>query len=729
MASAESVFDGKILIVDDQPANVQLLELMLQRAGYLHVSSTMDSAEVCALHFANRYDLILLDLQMPVMDGFDVMEALKRIELDSYLSVLVITAQPTEKLRALQAGAKDFISKPFDRSEVLTRIQNLLEVRLLHKQVTAHGKLLEGLVQDRTVELRRSEKMFRDLAANIPEALWIRDAELGTIQYANPAWEHLSGLSAISGAPVADAYQTVHPDDLQWVAHERRKTSGDGESHEYRVVRPDQSIRWVHARAFPIANPSGKTPWVAEIIEDITQRREAQRRLVHLAGHDALTGLPNRSLIYEAVHEALMRAEELDLTLSILILDIDHFKTVNDTHGHAIGDTLLTEFAARLVNCVRPGDTVGRLGGDEFAVVVLTPKNSHGALDVADRLQNALQAPLVLESQTVPLTASIGIASYPNDASDIETLIRHADAAMYVAKASGRNSFCRYTAEMSTGAMEKADVQGALRLAQGRGEFVLHYQPKMNIDSGQWTSVEALIRWARPGHGLVSPGHFIPVLEETGLIVPVGAWVIGAACSQMREWERAGLGKVRVAVNVSSMQLREERFVPDVARTMREHGVDPNQLEFEITESTLMAHGESTNATLRELKRLGISLSIDDFGTGYSNLAYLKRFLVDGLKIDIAFIRDVTTNGDDAAITIAIINMAHSLRLKVVAEGVETEGQFEFLRTHGCDEVQGYLLSRPLPADELSAIFRKTLAREGPQRDDFHDTLRSSAHA
>lgn len=729
MAKAETELEAKILIVDDQQANVQLLELMLQRAGYQQVSSTMDPTAVCALHFANRYDLVLLDLHMPVMDGFDVMEQLKRIELDSYLSVLVITAQPTEKLRALQAGAKDFISKPFDRSEVLTRIHNLLEVRLLHKRATAHGRLLEGLVRERTAGLHRSEEMFRNLAANIPEALWIRDAELETIQYTNPAWEHLSGLSAVSGAPVTDAYQTVHPDDLHWVAHERRKASGNQESHEYRVVRPDQSIRWIHARSFPIANPSGEAPWIAEILEDITQRREAQRRLVHLAGHDALTGLPNRTLIYEALHEAVMRAEELDLTLSILLLDIDHFKTVNDTNGHSVGDALLREFATRLSGCVRPGDTVGRLGGDEFAVVILTPPNSHGALDVADRVQSALRTPLVLESQIVPVTASIGIASYPNDAHDIDSLLRHADAAMYAAKASGRNNFCCYTAEMSTRAMEKTNVEGALRLAQGRDEFVLHYQPKMNIDSGQWTSVEALIRWDRPGYGLVSPGLFIPVLEETGLIVPVGAWVIAAACNQMREWERTGLGKVRVAVNVSSMQVREERFVSDVAKTMREHGIDPEQLEFEITESTLMAHEESTNATFRELKRLGISISIDDFGTGYSNLAYLKRFLVDALKIDIAFIRDVTTNADDATIAIAIINMAHSLRLKVIAEGVETQDQLAFLRAHGCDEVQGYLLSKPLPADELAKIFRQAAAHSGLQRAVSHNVIRRAVHA
>ena len=728
MAEASTILDSKILIVDDQQANVQLLELMLQRAGYLDVTSTTDPTAVCALHEARHYDLILLDLHMPGMDGFEVMKALKATELDEYLSVLVITAQPGHKLRALEAGARDFISKPFDRSEVLTRIHNLLEVRFLHAKCRVYNGLLEQKIDTRTAELRTSEEMFRELAANIPEALWIRDVEHQTIQYVNPAWRNLSGMSAAAGDPVESVYHIIHPDDLQWVTHERRKTPGGQATSEYRLVRPDQSIRWVHARSFPIANPSGGAAWIVEVIEDVTERREAQRRLVHLAGHDALTDLPNRTLLYEALQESLMRAEEHALTVSVLLIDIDDFKTVNDTLGHGAGDTLLREFAARLVHCLRPGDVVGRLGGDEFAVIVLTPDNPHAGIDVAGRIRNALRVPFVLDGQTVPVTTSIGIASYPADAAELKALIRCADAAMYEAKAAGRNAFRCYTAEMNARALEKSDVDGALRLAQGRNEFILHYQPKMDIDSGEWTSVEALLRWRRPGHGLVLPGLFIPALEEMGLIVPVGAWAIDTACRQIREWERTGLGRVRIAVNVSSRQVREEHFASQVAETIREHGINPCLLEFEITESTLMTHGDATNMALRELKGLGISISIDDFGTGYSNLSYLKRFLVDALKIDIAFIRDITTNADDASIAIAMINMAHSLRLKVTAEGVETRDQLEFLRAHGCDEAQGYLLSKPLPADEISEKFFQAAAHGGLLRADAKNGRLSAAH-
>jgi diguanylate cyclase (GGDEF)-like protein/PAS domain S-box-containing protein len=729
MIESAKILASKILLVDDKQANIQLLEMMLRRAGYLCIDTTMDPTTVCALHLKNNYDLILLDLLMPGMDGFKVIEALKKIETNDYLSVLVITAQPGQKLLALQAGAKDFISKPFDNSEVLTRIHNLLEVRLLHGEAKAYGERLEETVRERTAELHRSEKMFRELAANIPEALWIRDVERQTLQYVNQAWKTLSGLNAVPGDSSEAIYQTIHPDGLQRGTHERRNTPSARTGSEYRLVRPDQSVRWVQARTFPIANPSGQAPWIVEIIEDVTQRREIQQQLVHLARHDALTGLPNRMFLYESLREALSRAEVDHLVVSVLLLDIDHFKNVNDTLGHSIGDALLHEFAERLAKCVRPGDIAGRLGGDEFAVIMLTPAGSTGTVDVANRIRNSLQCPFVLDDQSISVTASIGIASYPTDTSDLEALIRYADAALYDAKASGRDTFRRYTAELNSRAIEKADIEGALRCAQGRNEFVLHYQPKMDIDSGQFSSAEALIRWNRPGHGLVSPGFFIPALEELGLIVPVGAWVIDAACRQIREWELSGFGQLRVAVNVSPRQVREEQFIPQVADAVRNHRIDPKLLEFEITESTLMAQGEATDVTLHKLKDLGISIAIDDFGTGYSNLAYLKRFQVDALKIDIGFIRDVTTKADDAAIATAIINMAHSLRLKVIAEGVETRGQLDFLRVHGCDEVQGYLLSKPLPADELSEKFRQIAANDAQQRLVLRNTDRSAAYA
>jgi diguanylate cyclase (GGDEF)-like protein/PAS domain S-box-containing protein len=707
MIEQTAILQCRILVVDDQPANVTLLAMMLGNAGYQFVTSTMDPSAVCALHLKNQYDLILLDLLMPEMDGFQVMYALKALEQGTAPSILVVTAQPGHKMRAMQAGARDFISKPFDNTEMLIRIHYMLQVRLLDETAAAHTSQLEQTVLDRTADLRRSGEMFRELAANIPEALLIRNMDQQTIEYANPAWHNLNGIRAVPGDPLSLAHQAIHPEDLKRIGSERRKSSGGQSGNEYRLVRPDGSVRWVQARTFPIASPSGKIPWTVEIVEDVTQRREAQHQLVHLARHDALTGVPNRTLFYESLREALTLAERDHLTVSVLLLDIDYFKTVNDTLGHAVGDALLCEFASTVKKCLRPEDITGRLGGDEFAVIVTTPAETLGAPFVAARIRKALASPMSLDGQQISITASIGIASFPADAGDVEELLRCADTALYDAKAAGRNTFRCFTPELSARALKRMDIESALRAAHDKGEFVLYYQPKMQTESGRLTSVEALLRWNRPGHGVVMPSDFIPALEEMGLIVPVGTWVIETACRQIRAWEISGLGRVRIAVNVSSRQVREEQFVSQVVGIVHTNRIDSALLELEITESTFMAHGEPTDTALRKLKDIGISISIDDFGTGYSNLAYLKRFQVDALKIDIAFIRDVTTNADAATIAVAIINMAHSLRLKVIAEGVETLEQLEFLRQHGCDEVQGYYLSKPLPADELTARFRQ----------------------
>jgi predicted signal transduction protein with EAL and GGDEF domain len=390
-----------------------------------------------------------------------------------------------------------------------------------------------------------------------------------------------------------------------------------------------------------------------------------------------------------------------------------------------MGDALLCEFAARLARCVRPGDTVGRLGGDEFAVVVLTPAADFNASKVAARINKALQQPIVLDGQDVLVTTSIGIASYPIDTREFETLLHYADTAMYEAKVAGRKTFRCYNPAMKERAMRKSDIESALRLALDRGEFVLHYQPKMRVDGGQSASVEALLRWNRPDYGLVAPADFVPVLEEMGLIAAVGTWVVEAACRQIRSWQKAGLGDVQVAVNVSPKQVREELFVAHVAQALRDNRIDPALLELEITETTLMSHGEPTDTALRSLKALGVAISIDDFGTGYSNLAYLKRFQVDALKIDMGFIRDVTTNTDSATIVVAIINMAHNLRLKVIAEGVETQEQLDFLREHGCDEAQGFFFSKALPESELSQKYRQAAVRDMNQ----DSTLFASAEA
>jgi diguanylate cyclase (GGDEF)-like protein len=564
MITLSAIRNARILIVDDQEANVKLLEFMLSGAGYTSVTSTMDSRTVLDLHKANRYDLILLDLNMPHMNGFQVLDELKQVEPEGYLPVLVVTAEPAHKLRALEVGAKDFISKPFDNVEVLTRIRNMLEVRLLY-----------------------------------------------------------------------------------------------------------------------------------------TQSRDYGLRLAH---YDMLTGLPNRVLFLESLRRTLQEAKEHQGAVAVLLIDLDRFKNVNDTLGHVLGDELLRQFSHRLEQCATERNTIGRLGGDEFALFVSTTEDQQDVIAVANRIRATLHQPFSLKAHEVITTASIGIAVYPTDASDTEALIKFADTAMYRAKDAGRDTYHFFTAEMDARAQRRLDLENALRKAVDNNEFVLHYQPKVQISTGRIVGAEALIRWNRPGHGVVSPAEFIPLLEETGMIVRVGAWVIDTACKQIAEWARSGPGLIHLAVNVSGRQFSDGGLESVVMNAIRESGIEPDLLELELTESSLMENVERTIVTLQRLKEKGIQISIDDFGTGYSSLAYLKRFPIDKLKIDIAFIRDITTNPDDAAIALAVIGMAHSLELDVVAEGVETAAQLSYLSRHGCDQIQGYYFSRPLPAQEFAQM-------------------------
>ncbi len=599
-------------------------------------------------------------------------------------------------------------------------------------------------------KLRGVEEMFRQLAINMPEALWIGDAETEEILYVNPILEQLTGRQLVVGDSVDKLIEAIHPDDVLRVHHEpstvaTRSTNGvhEGESlprtrhqasrfaggvvdQDCRLMRPDGVVRWVHIRSFPVENVEGKIRQVAGLIEDITDRKVAEARLLELAHFDPLTGLPNRRHYYESLEQALDRARVQSLFASVLFIDLDRFKEVNDSLGHALGDQLLRKVSDRMSKCVRSTDIFGRLGGDEFALVLLHYEEALDAAIVAKKLIDELHRPFDLDGHEVTVTASIGIAVYPADSTDGATLMKFSDTAMYEAKSAGRDTYRFYSAEMNTRALAKHDLEAALRKALNHGEFVLHYQPLMQIDSGQWTGAEALLRWNRPGQGLVMPGDFIPALEETGLIVAVGAWVIDTVCKQIAEWERTGLGSVAVTVNVSGRQfslaekIPEERraipvddcsiavadFTQMAAQALTEHGIAPNLLEFELTESTLMSDVEKTVGILRKLKSLGIRISIDDFGTGYSSLAYLRRFPIDTLKIDRAFIREVTSNTEDAAITMAIISMAHSLKMKVIAEGIETKEQLDLLRTNGCDQAQGFLLARAMPAAELTKLFR-----------------------
>ncbi|MBC7453077.1 MAG: EAL domain-containing protein, partial [Massilia sp.] len=455
--------------------------------------------------------------------------------------------------------------------------------------------------------------------------------------------------------------------------------------------------------------------WILVVVaRDIGERKDAEMRLTKLAHFDTLTGLPNRSQLYSALTRALEQAAEHRWSVGVLFLDIDRFKNINDTLGHPCGDELLRQFAARLVDSLRVRDTIGRFGGDEFAAILMLPEGPQTALAVVDKIREALRRPFDLGGHEVTVTASIGITVYPDDGLDADTLIKYADTAMYRAKEAGRDTFRFFTAEMNAQSLARLDLESALRRAIENREFVLYLQPKVSIASGRISGAEALIRWKRPGHGMVSPALFIPILEETGLIVPVGTWVLNEACRMISKWGKSKTGPVHLSVNVSGVQFFLGGLEEDVLNAIKVHEIAPELLELELTESSLMSNAEDTIAVLRNLKALGIKISIDDFGTGYSSLAYLKRFPIDKLKIDIAFVREVTSNPDDAAIVLAIINMAHSLKLEVIAEGVERDAQLAYLRRHGCDEMQGYYFSRPLPEDEFEMMLAEGKSLTAP---------------
>ncbi|MBE0619736.1 MAG: EAL domain-containing protein [Burkholderiales bacterium] len=437
-------------------------------------------------------------------------------------------------------------------------------------------------------------------------------------------------------------------------------------------------------------------------------RRQAEERVHHLAHYDELTGLPNRSMFNQRLNHALVHARRSDKSLAILFIDLDRFKNINDTLGHEAGDRVLEEVAQRLQDCLREGDTIGRLGGDEFVVLIdELPEPMHVAA-VAQKILAAVVKPFIVGAQEFNITASIGISTYPEDSEDMQGLLKNADISMYRAKEQGKNNYQFYSALMNIHTVERLALESGLRRALERDEFRLHYQPKVDIASGRITGMEALLRWQQQPEVLLEPAQFIGLAEETGLIVPIGAWVLKTACARSRSWREQGLPPLRMAVNLSARQFAHQDLLQDVARTLKETGLDPAGLEFEITESMVMHDPERAVKLLGGLKDMGVHLSIDDFGMGYSSLSYLKRFPLDSLKIDSSFIRDIPGDADDAAITRAIIAMARSLRLKVIAEGVETEAQLAFLREHGCDEMQGYYCSGPLPEDAFLRLLRSS---------------------
>ncbi len=565
--------------------------------------------------------------------------------------------------------------------------------------------------------LRENERALSTLIGNIPGMAYrCRLDDSWTLEYASEGCIPLTGYRPVDliDNRVLAFIDVVYPGDRSRVQNEIREKleRNDHFVVEYQIVCADATVKWVSEKAQAVRNDAGEIVALEGIIDDITDRKRFEERLSFLAQYDVLTGLPNRALFYDRLKQAVGRARREQAMVGLMFLDLDRFKQINDTLGHAAGDRVLKVVADRLKGFLREVDTIARLGGDEFTVVIEGVSQPEQLSGVAEKIRNALAEPVRVDGRDMSVSASIGITLYPRDGEDIEQLIKNADIAMYHAKhRGGRQQFQFYDQGMAPLAAEQLELETRLRRAIEKREFVLHYQPVVDLASGRIGGMEALVRWQSPG-GLIPPANFIPLAEESGLILDIGRWVLHAACTQARKWQREGLPPLRLAVNLSPLELRQENLLAAVAEILRESGLAAQYLELEITENTMMDRSHDTVVALTRLEQLGVQLAIDDFGTGYSSLAYIKQFPIHSLKIDRTFVRDITTDGDDAAIVSAMIAMAKSLGLRVVAEGVETRQQLEFLRAAGCHAYQGYYFSVPLPAGAFAELVRRQVQQK-----------------
>ncbi len=554
--------------------------------------------------------------------------------------------------------------------------------------------------------LRKSEARFRDLTELSSDWYWEQDADFRFTEISSNVRK--VGLDADEniGRTRWDMERVHMTEEERQAQKELMEAHQPFQDFVYRRTDANGNLHTISVSGRPIFDEEGRFTGYRGTGKDITEQKKVEDQIRHMAHHDALTELPNRVLLHDRIGQAIAQARRNDRVAALLVVDLDRFKNVNDSLGHQVGDGLLRTAAERLGACVRGADTVARMGGDEFVVVLTDLKRAEDAGPIAQKILGVLPRPVNIEGHDLRVTTSIGICAYPHDGEDVETLLRNADAAMYHAKQTGRNNFQFFTRQMNIAANQRLLLEKDLRLALEREEFTVYYQPQLELKTGGIVGFEALVRWPHPRRGMIAPSDFIPVAEETGLIAPIGEWVLRQACTQARSWQTLGYPQLQVSVNCSAQQFRLEGLVGMVARTLEQTGLSASGLELELTESVIVEHTEHVMARFKALDEMGVKLSIDDFGTGYSSLGYLKRFPIHELKIDQSFVRDVSADPDDAAIVSAIITMAHGLGLQVVAEGVETAEQLAFLRKVDCDWAQGYYFCRPLPAEEIEPLLR-----------------------
>ncbi len=698
------VYNPLILVVDDEPVMRVLARESLEQFGF-SVEEAENGAEALELFAAKKPDLVLLDVKMPVLDGFSTCERLRASAAGRFTPVLMMTGlDDVEAIeRSYEVGATDFINKPINWVILGHRVEYMLRA----------SRFAE--------ELRDSEAKLANAQRIAQLGYWELDFASGEIGYSDEILRILSASREEFEPSIEVLLERVHREDRLMVQEFSRALEQGRESPEieFRIVSPDGKVRCVCQQVEIVRDDRGRPVTAVGTLQDISERRDAEEKIRRLAHYDTLTGLPNRELFTERLELAVAQCKRHDRMAGILFFDLDRFKRINETLGHHSGDLLLCEVAARLVCCVRSTDVMGRavtsemnqlisrFGGDEFVVLLSELTKIEDAAAIARRLDAALKEPFSIGGQTIFASASMGIAIYPYDGDSVEALIKNAGTAMSAAKKQGGDTYRYYTQSMNAKALERLALETNLRRALDEDALELYYQPQVDFASGRVIGAEALVRWNHPQRGLVSPGEFIALAEENGLIMPIGRWVLAEACRQAREWHDAGHDTLRVAINLSSRQFERWDFIGTVARVLEGSGVTPALIDLELTESALMREDDTAKA-LAALKEFGVRLSIDDFGTGYSSLSYLMRFPLDALKIDRCFLRGVPYDADQVAIVDAIMALARSLKLDVMAEGIENEAQLAFLHKRGCRQGQGFLFGKPINARDFSELLRRS---------------------
>ena len=689
--------DNDILLVDDDPCHAKALEEALIAAG--DISSNFEWARTLSSGLERlahkRVWAIFLNLFLPGSRGIDTLDKLQL--LAPSVPIIVLGGTDDEEIckAALLHGAQDYLLEGHLDSYLFARaLRNIVEREIAQ------------------LELFTEKERAQVTLNSIGDAVLCTDIS-GNVTYLNVVAENMTGWSRKEavGHPLRDVFQIIDgathkpsPNPMESAIQQNRTV---GLTANCILVRRDGYECAIEDSAAPIHDRDGQVTGAVIVFHDVSMARSIVLEMSHLAQHDVLTDLPNRLLLNDRLTQAISLARRNQNQVAVLFLDLDGFKHINDSLGHAIGDRLLQSVAACLSACVRKSDTVSRQGGDEFVILLSEVAHAADAATSAAKIITELKKEHSIGEHCLRVTVSIGLSTYPDNGEDAETLIKNADTAMYHAKQYGRNNYQFYRPDMSLQAVERQSLQGQLRYALERQELLLHYQPKVNLKTGAITSVEALVRWQHPDRGLLLPGQFLTIAEDTGMIVAIGQWVLREACRQTREWLDAGLLAVPVAVNISSLEFRSDQFLAGVQAALKMTSLDPRYLELELTETVLMRRAESTAYALQQLKAIGVRLAVDDFGTGYSSLSYLTRFPIDALKLDQSFVHEIISSSNDAIVVSAVISMGKSLKHRIIAEGVETAEQLAFLQAHGCDEGQGHYFGRPVAAQQ----FAKVLAR------------------